>query len=1590
MNDYIETKTLYTKNIKPIENDKKTINNKIITNEIKLENIIQEQYNKTINYDTTIINTYDEDNPKDLISETSTTEEIINYQKNRELLPNTNMTIYKNLSVDIFGNIYVLLTNNNTTQSELLIYNNDLVYIKKIIFTNDFIPIIVCCYKSYIYLSSSNKIKRYNLNYTNDKESSTELITGAIIELYTDLINLYITINNTNYYIIDENLENITLSNKGVPIEYNYTFTISLGLSKVLPNDYTFYCQSSTSPEGITQAINTMIEDKYERIFIGGYCNSTPTTNDIIFKVMDKNYNTIMIKKYGNTDFINKNILYIFIDHLSNYWIGGESKDSSGIICVVLNEKLEIIQTYNNESSDFIYYNITYIFEDHNNYIWLGGDYKDSSDSSTNTKINCSIINNNNNTRPIIKNFSGNSSENIIYGNIRCINEIYYNNNYYIFCCMNPISSDNSHKIFYILEYITPDNLTLKQSLTHGTYMQVVNYIYLDKLNNIWIGGYHWDSYSSYYTCLKCKLDIITNGINDNTIIKRWSRTNTSFINFEIYKIYEDKYGNIIICGYASSTDGKKLVILDKTDNDNILYSIPHISDTYIKTVYNSPTNKLYIGGMIDNNNNINGQIYNTVPYSLIKYWNRGNSNFVYSIVYTIYEDHLGRIWIGGNSAPGYKNCIVLDNNFNLIKSWDYQDSNFIYYNINIIYEDHLGRIWIGGYGNTGNKICVVLDSNFNIIKSWNYYDSDFIYREIKIIYEDHLGRIWIGGLSSTGYKSCIVLDSNFNLIKYWNYKDNNSDFVYEEIKIIYEDHLGRIWIGGLSSTGYKSCIVLDSNFNLIKYWNYNDSDSNFVYRSVNSIYEDHLGRIWIGGSGYQGYKNCVVLDSNFNLIKYWNYQDSNSNFVYWLINSIYEDHLGRIWIGGSAQSPTTESGITTYYKNCVVLDSNFNLIKYWNYQDSNSNFIYWLINSIYEDHLGRIWVGGSSSSVEYKICVVLDNNFNIININDNNKLNLISFKTTIKGGNIYNNYTNTKPDNYYSLKSKLINSYPSDTFTLNNNNDSIINTNTNYINNSKKYEYTTNNIKSLINKSDVIITSESLNPTFKLSNISNTENNIENIFYNPSCNIYYNDMLIIGYHDKQPNLFVYDNDFNILLHIYDSSDFVNSITTFNNKLIVGFDNAIRIYNKKLDCICYKYIKNMQCLTSDNKFIYYVSFNKIYKCNKELNIIEEINHNIINKIIKLYIINNNLISLSFDILIKQYLLYNHYNNNSIYLDNILSINNYKNELYLLCSYVHYEYTNNLLPSNYFQDKHFYYTTGNVSQSNVGYNFYNVEDDSIITGNLMTVSGNNYVNLYYYENNRFYYIYQYGNINYNTSFVYNKIYFADVDGVYIQHSYIKNAFIYWADSTSSADGINLLQKGHFYKYKETMSFTKLIPNIGNVTYYCYIFDEITNPNITLTDEDDFIKEDFLNNFKQNSFYLCNQHKYFYYNINHLDNTIDNEMNNNYYYKYLGNATFQEYDKQQYQGITLYKTNQTLLKQLIYTNNELTILYNIIQNSLMLFKEDKLYIIFNDEQRNFYKIFFNLVNDKLITYNISVKDGFIEVYDNNNKKTYYLDL
>jgi len=1332
---YIETNILKTINIQPFQSDN---NNNVITDKIFInDKIIQNQQNNVLSYNN---NQILPKTTKSIINESDTTNIIINNLKNKLLIPNTTMTVFKSLLQDDFNNIWVLLTNNNNTIAEILIYNSDLVYINKLIFNNDFIPLYMCYFNGFIFLSSLNEIKRYNMNFEFD--NLNYISNNNILNIIYNGFNLYIKYENSNIKI-NENFD--ILEEYNLPIlekTYDYNFDLTNGLSIKSTNlalDYNYIIKDNNFIP------NKIKEDKIGRIIIGGKNDTTGNKNLIIF---DKFFNEIKSFNNNDTFIINNNTVNmltnindIYIDHNNYCWVVGYINNADNSLCLLFDENFNLI--YVNDQL----YTFYGIMEDHLNYIWIYG-ASDPNDSNT---YNCMIYNNNKQNNiyfESIKTFSGDINNNPLFCNyIKNIKEIYYNYNYYYICDLIQIDIDNSPKLCCILD----SSYNQVNYFNNEYFYNILTNIFVDSNNRIWFCGA--SNLNNYYICM------VINNILDinNSILYHWDYGTSNFVHV-IVGINEDKYGNIYLYDSSSSSgiilsivDGKNYNTIKNISYNESIDSIVFFS--HINDVYNDSLNRMWLVG--DNSNdNVNIMVYNNCPY-IFKYWNFQDRNFVYNYINTIYEDHLGRIWIGGfSNTTGNKSCVVLDSNFNIIKSWNYHDSNsdFVYNYIYSIYEDHLGRIWIGGDGDSGYKNCVVLDSNFNIIKSWNYSDrtSNFVYGQIKSIYEDHLGRIWIGGTSSTGYKNCVVLDSNFNLIKFWNY--NNSDFVNYHINTIYEDHLSRIWVGGSGTTGNKSCVVLDSNFNLIKSWNYNNSD--FVYTYVSSIYEDYLGRIWIGGNGSTGYKNCVVLDSNFNIIKSWNYHDSNSDFVYSEIDSIYEDHLGRIWIGGYGDSG---------YKSCVVLDSNFNLIKYWNYQDSD--FVYYYINTIYEDHLGRIWIGGDGNT-GYKICVVLDSNLNIINTYNYNNINISSINKLSNKllGDIYDNNI----IKYYSLYPKLLNNIISSPTILSTdlNNSSIINNNTNYINNSLNYTYDNNNIKSSIVKSDIIIYNEStINNKFKLSNISNDIIN-NNIYYNVSCYVNFNDFLIIGYNDKQPNILIYDKNLNIIGSIYNSNDNVNSMCLYKDYLLVGFNNELRIYNKNLNCICYKRLKNIKYINNLNNNIYIIQNNQINIYNIINNKLILIKENIIkNKntyyLLKLLVNNNNIYCLSINNYNNEYLLFNVYNNDKLYFNNLLSINTFNNKLYLLVG-------DNIISNS---DKDYYkgitlYTLNNKLIKNELYNNSTIEIlYNIILYSIMLLNDNT-LKIIFNDNQQTFYI-----INFNiTSIILNNT----VD-IYINNGilYIKN-------------------------------------------------------------------------------------------------------------------------------------------------------------------------------------------------------------------------
>ena len=91
------------------------------------------------------------------------------------------------------------------------------------------------------------------------------------------------------------------------------------------------------------------------------------------------------------------------------------------------------------------------------------------------------------------------------------------------------------------------------------------------------------------------------------------------------------------------------------------------------------------------------------------------------------------------------------------------------------------------------------------------------------------------------------------------------------------QDHLGNLWVGGLSGGLSKYDGKYFTNYNL--HGEKSFSNSNIIFR----IYEDHSGNIWIGTSS-----NMIKYDG-----KYFTYFKNTDVTI---ISGIIEDHFDNLW----------------------------------------------------------------------------------------------------------------------------------------------------------------------------------------------------------------------------------------------------------------------------------------------------------------------------------------------------------------------------------------------------------------------------------------------------------------------------------------------------------------------------------------------------------------------------------------------------------------------------------------------------------------------------------------------------------------------
>ncbi|MBB4044292.1 signal transduction histidine kinase/ligand-binding sensor domain-containing protein/DNA-binding response OmpR family regulator [Bacteroides reticulotermitis] len=199
--------------------------------------------------------------------------------------------------------------------------------------------------------------------------------------------------------------------------------------------------------------------------------------------------------------------------------------------------------------------------------------------------------------------------------------------------------------------------------------------------------------------------------------------------------------------------------------------------------------------------------------------------------IYSVLESENGNLWLG-TRGDGLK---IGDN-------WYHHDSadlsSLANNNIFSMYRDRKNRIWVGTFGGGLDLAIPTADGKY---KFQHFFREKYGLRLVRSITEDKNGMIWMGtseGICIFHPDSLIANPEDYHLFSYTNDK-----FCSNEIKCIYCDHKGRMWVG-TSGAGLNLCVPED-NYNVLKYEHYGTSEG-LVNDVVQSILEDNAGYLWI------------------------------------------------------------------------------------------------------------------------------------------------------------------------------------------------------------------------------------------------------------------------------------------------------------------------------------------------------------------------------------------------------------------------------------------------------------------------------------------------------------------------------------------------------------------------------------------------------------------------------------------------------------------------------------------------------------------------------------------------------------------------
>lgn len=322
------------------------------------------------------------------------------------------------------------------------------------------------------------------------------------------------------------------------------------------------------------------------------------------------------------------------------------------------------------------------------------------------------------------------------------------------------------------------------------------------------------------------------------------------------------------------------------------------------------------------------------------------SSNFIVSLAI----GSEGNLWVG--TRQGVNRYNIESDDFTRF-SHDPNDPSSIGASIagfNGILHDSKGNMWFGTSGGGLNRFDPETESFLSVellidALGSNAEKLNVVIDEVRALYEDKQGVIWMGCASSKEEVSgiCAFTFKTGKIVFYpYDTLGHANSASYQTAMNFYEDYQGQLWLATLGGGLHR----INRITGICDHFLHSPDDSTSVGNDeVWTVKEDQYNNLWVG-TDKGGLNRLSKLGTNNKFQRYTHRPEDLSSIATNKVSSIYESRFGDLWLG--------------YYPSGVSLLNRYsNVFRHYRHEINNRNSISnSSVRALAETEQGNLWVG--------------------------------------------------------------------------------------------------------------------------------------------------------------------------------------------------------------------------------------------------------------------------------------------------------------------------------------------------------------------------------------------------------------------------------------------------------------------------------------------------------------------------------------------------------------------------------------------------------------------------------------------------------